>query len=124
MLTPEQKSKLELLTHHEKYGKILIEAIKSWELSKPMRRLFGIRFADTWKLEPFSNNCCCLIGAALLYKPANVNNYCQSITDNFSISVNETENLINGFDQNHSFCSSEAYNFGRQVSEIIFGEIK
>lgn len=123
MLTPEQKSKLEPLTHHEKYGKILIEAMRSWETTKPARRIFGIKFSYTWQLEPFSNQNCCLIGAALLYKKANVNSYCESFEDTYLVSSHETENLISGFDQSHSFSSSEAYDFGRQVSEIIFGEI-
>lgn len=127
MLTPEQKFKLEPLTHHKKYGKILIEAMKSWETTKPTRRCFGIDLTksnDTWRLCKFSNKCCCLIGASLLDKKSNVNHFVRSAVEIYSVFPNEIENLISGFDQNYSFCSSEAYDFGRQISEIIFGKIK
>ena len=129
MLTPEQKSKLEPLTHHEKYGKILIEAMKSWETIRPERRCFGIDLKESniWELykfaNEFANECCCLIGAALLDKKSNVNHYVVSAVDIYSVLPNEIENLIGGFDQDSSFSSSEAYDFGLQVSEIIFGEI-
>lgn len=129
MLTQDQKLKLEPLTHHEKYGKLLIEAMRSWETIRPERRCFGIdlKESNTWGLykfvNKFANKCCCLIGAALLDKKSNVNHYVASAVDIYSVLPNEIENLIGGFDQDSSFSSSEAYDFGRQVSEIIFGEI-
>lgn len=125
MLTPEQKSKLEPLIHHEKYGKILIEAMKSWEKTNPVRRCFGIELkeSNTWGLNKFPRKWCCLIGAALLDKQSNVNHYVKSAADIYSVFLNEIENLIGGFDQNSPSCSSDAYDFGRQVSEIIFGKV-
>lgn len=129
MLTPDQKEKLELLTHHEKYGKLLIEAIKSWETTNPSKRIFGIKLAknfENWEIDSFYDDRCCLIGAALSGKKANMSSFVKSIVDNYSILYAETENLINGFDQidSNSFCSSGAYDFGKQVSEIIFGKMK
>lgn len=129
MLTPEQKSKLEPLIHHEKYGKILIEVMKSWETTNPSKRIFGIRLAKNlknWEVDPLYDNRCCLIGAALSGKRTNMASYCKSISDNYSVLHNDTENLVNGFDQNcslYSLRSSEAYIFGSQVSEIIFGKV-
>lgn len=119
MLTPEQKSKLEPLTHHEKYGKILIEAIKSWEKTIPTRHMFGIKFENNWKLEPFAHKCCCLIGAALLDKKAVVNNFSKSIAYTYQITEYESDQLIAGFDQN-TYSNSEAFRFGKSISKIIF----
>ncbi len=127
MLTQEQKDKLHPLTLHPKFGKLLIEAIKGWENSTPKTQDFGISRFDsdphimrsTWKLNPNSNKCCCLIGSAILGKDSSYG-IISSAMNNFSLSEKEVNEIINGFD--YLFSDSEGHNFGNSVSKIIFGE--
>jgi len=120
MLTQEQKDQLEPLTKHEKFGKLLIEAIKTWETIKPSRRIWGLlKNKNVWELS--SNNCCCLIGAALIGKESKVDNYISSTSDNYELSFDVIEDLVSGFDKSIYDTGSEACNFGKAVSDIVIG---
>lgn len=53
MLTEEQKIKLELLTHHPKYGKLLIDAMETWDFTTPSQNTIGI---TRWESDRFSDD--------------------------------------------------------------------
>lgn len=125
MLTQNQKDKLEPLTHHEKFGKLLIEAMKTWETATPKRKTWGAtRFddkynlLDKWELRKYSNECC-LIGASIIGKSTK-DGIVESANDCFKLD-NTAWDLICGFDSSDDWESSnEAIKFGRQVADILF----
>jgi hypothetical protein len=126
MLTPEQKSKLEPLTHHEKYGKLLIEAMKTWETTTPKQKTWGVtRFddkynlLDKWELRKDSNECC-LIGASMIEKSFTEYEIVESANDCFKLDDTAWD-LICGFDSFDDLeFSNEANKFGRQVADMLF----
>lgn len=126
MLTQNQKDKLEPLTRHEKFGKLLIEAMKTWESATPKQKTWGAtRFddkcnlLDKWKLRKDSNECC-LIGASVVEKSLTENDIVESANDYFKLD-NTAWDLVCGFDSSDDWESSnEAIKFGRQVAEILF----
>lgn len=133
MLTEEQKIKLEPLTHHPKYGKLLIDAMKTWDFTTPSQNTIGItrwesdRFSDDviplykWKIDESYNNCCCLVGASLLGKDSH-HNLKVSILISFDISRSDVKQLIDGFDGVIDFVDSnhEGYKFAKLVSQCLF----
>jgi len=118
MLTQDQKSKLEPLTKHEKFGKLLIEAIKTWEVIHPKQREFGVFKGKEFKWEADSETGCCLIGAAITGKDSRHERICTA-TDCFSLDRKDLWALSDGFDD-HSIDESEACLFGKTVSDIVF----
>jgi hypothetical protein len=122
MLTKKQLKQLKPLIKHEKFGSILVEAIKGWKTTAPTKGTFGV-------LHPYKigqafksyNKECCLLGAACLNKRPNKSfeSIQQYIEDKFKISNSESRSLIQGFDQNFSGYTDEAFNFGKQVSDIV-----
>lgn len=130
MLTQDQKNQLEPLTLHPRFGKLLTEAIKAWEVSSPKKGAYGVFFNSDEKGYRFSdekNHCCCLIGAALyrLQSPIEEGCYSSDATSTYDICENEMTGLINGFDTDENQYGegklyTEAYNFGLSVSNICF----
>lgn len=133
MLTEIQKSKLEPLTHHPKYGKLLIDAMKTWDFTTPSQNTIGItrwesdRFTDDvipvykWKIDEGYNNCCCLVGAFLLGKDSH-HDVWDSISISFNISRSNVRQLIDGFDGviNSVDSNHEGYQFAKSVSQCLF----
>ena len=120
MLTEIQKSKLEPLTHHEKYGKLLIDAMKTWETIHPKQREFGVFRGKDSKWEADYETGCCLIGAAIAGKDSQDDRFAV-ITKSFSFEEKDIWVLSDGFDV-HSNDESEAWLFGKTVSDIVFGK--
>ena len=118
MLTEIQKLKLEPLTHHEKYGKLLINAMKTWETIHPKQREFGVFRGKDSKWEADSEIGCCLIGAAITGKNSRHERICTAIKY-FSLDRKDMWSLSDGFDD-HSTNDSEAWLFGKTVSDILF----
>lgn len=133
MLTQEQKNQLEPLMKHERYGQLLIDAMETWEIADPKQTTYGVtRWCEDYEidtlipkyiLDPCDNNCCCLIGGALVGKSSN-QSYSDSIINIYNLSETETSSLIKGFDsevESEEF-NNEAYRFGKSVSAIIFAK--
>lgn len=126
MLTQDQKDKLEPLTKHEKFGKLLIEAMKTWETATPKQKTWGAtRFddkynlLDKWKFRKDSYECC-LIGAAMIEKSLTENDIVESANDYFKLD-DMAWDLICGFDSpDYWEFSHEAGKFGKQVADILF----
>lgn len=129
MLTQSQLDKLNSLTQHPKFGKLLLDAIENWKQIKPGRLDYGISSkllddgSDIFIGDKFK---CCLIGASLIGKTCNwtkretTHEHCVKY---FGISEDEVISLISGFDRSRDrapSASKEAYEFGYKVSEIIF----
>lgn len=119
MLTQDQKLKLEPLTHHEKYGKLLIDAMKTWENFYPKQREFGVFRGKESKWEAYENGCC-LIGAAIVGKDSHYDR-CTAVMKSFLFEEKDIWTLTNGFD-GHCDNESEAWLFGKTVSDIVFGK--
>lgn len=132
MLTQEQIEKLELLTKHPRFGQILQDAMSNWIQPNinPVHGDFGVIYSnDRFILE---KDCCCLIGSFILGKK-NLNPLeeeetlrCELAGQYLDISYWEITAIVDGFDQrmlkfNASF--PEAYDFGKQVSLILFGDL-
>lgn len=136
MLTPEQKSKLEPLTQNERYGKLLLNAMKSWETTNPSRGTFGITdykenddvSLESEKLDYFvlDNGCkCCLIGASLLGKKSQ--GFTSALEEEYGLNFAEKVAIIDGFDAPNSvsvYSDYDAFLFAKNVSEILFGVAK
>lgn len=119
MLTQEQKDLLEPLTHHEKYGKLLSDAMKTWETAKPKMFTFGLEMGGgEWKLDSF--NSCCFVGASLVIKNKKQELIIESVVEIFALSKSEVWALSDGFDRNPTCSESEAYIFANKVSSIVF----
>lgn len=126
MLTPEQINKLQTLTSHPKFGKLLIDAIIIWMYAIPKRETWGvIDHSDSNLVELTKENCCCLIGAASVGKPNQ--NIRDLISDYFEISFEDYASLMCGFDGDRDLYGGyhhddDAYSFGRNVARIVFSE--
>jgi len=125
MLTQEQKDKLEPLTKHSKFGKLLVEAMKAWEIAAPAKGNFGLDklwLDSKFEFNSLKNPSCCLIGALLFKKTSNSYSLCLSAQYIFKLDHDDVNFLVAGFDCSNSFISekSEAYLFGNQVSNILF----
>lgn len=137
MLTEIQKARLDFLVEIPKYGKILNDTIKIWNLNNitPTRGSYGLGisiFSKTYCIDEY--NKCCLLGGALVGKsPCNdiaLGNigFIESFRTYFDISRKEFHDLHFGFDErenlnNLALISNEktpAYNFGKSVNEILF----
>jgi len=115
MLTQNQKDKLEPLTNHPKFGKLLSAAIKTWENINPKQ----FTFCDDYR------NCknCCLVGASVLNEYMSFENIESAITlahENFNITEYDVITLSDGFDNNPSY-EAEGYKFGKAVADIVIG---
>lgn len=125
MLTQEQKDLLEPLTRHEKYGKLLIDAMKTWEIGEPKRGTYGI--AKTNNVWEFGNayKRCCMVGASVIGKSGN-NSYLEEAMTTFNLSLFSVLDLARGFDDSSQYSAYlpgadfEAYQFGSKVSAILF----
>jgi hypothetical protein len=123
MLTQDQKEKLEPLTKHKSFGKLLIEAMKTWEIVDP-RSGFGVdrwgsddNLLKFWKLDSH-NSGCCLLGASILGKDS-TGSFIESVEKEFQINHGTAWELSDGF-ENCASVETEASLFGEQVSEIVF----
>jgi len=133
MLTPEQKAKLEPLMNNERYGNLLLNAMKTWETTNPTRGTFGItdyKANDDVSLESekldyyiLYNGCkCCLIGASLLGKKS-CSGFTSALEEEYGLSFAEKIAIIDGFDAPGSISTYSDYNaflFAKSVSEILF----
>lgn len=133
MLTQEQKSKLESLTYNERYGKLLLSAMKTWETTNPSRGTFGITdykvtddvLFETEKLDYYilDNGCkCCLIGASLLGKKSR-SGFTSALEEEYELSFAEKVAIVDGFDAPNSvsfYSDYDAFLFAKSVSEILF----
>ena len=137
MLTEEQKSKLEPLTQNERYGKLLLNAMKTWEESNPYRGTFGVadykyNYDGQFKIEDSEhftldeNRNCCLIGASLLGKKS-CSGIASALEEEYGLSFAEKIAIIDGFDAPNRasiYSDYDAFLFAKSVSEIIFGIAK
>lgn len=124
MLTDIQIEKLLPLTKHERYGKILEDAINNWknEDVDPKQGVWGVyifnQFENIFRL---GNDCACLLGAALINKH-NCGEYLTTIVNNYNISSEEAKGILNGFDYPWRDSINEAEDFGSNVAKILFDE--
>lgn len=130
MLTQDQIDKLQPLLQHPKFGNLLKESIKNWKITTPSTGIYGIITNESNKFEinPKLDNCCCLISSSLIGKYdhgslendrdywANVHN---SASSEYDISISEIEELMSGFDGDFIGVNAEAYNFGKEVANIV-----
>jgi hypothetical protein len=128
MLDKEKLLKLEPLTKHEKFGRLLTEAIRGWEINDPVQCSYGIR-SNNKKFFSYEESCCCLISAALIDKKDAgyidedldiFSNVHQSAMLEFHLTKNEIYDLMSGFDGDSLGKGSEAYNFAREIATILF----
>lgn len=125
MLTQEQKDLLEPLTHHERYGKLLIDAIKIWETANPKQKTYGVSrwnddYQNKWELQTDYNNCC-LVGASVVGK-SEKNSCTEEVMTAFNLSMLEALSLARGFDESDLYNEDfSAYSFGKKVARILFG---
>lgn len=129
MLTQDQKDKLESLTKHERYGKLLIDALISWETNNPKQKMYGVtrwnnEIKSNWEVRTDRDGCC-LVGASILGKSES-DSFIGEATYNFGLVISEILSLANGFDLVDQTRSDDvnAYNFGKQVAEILFHDSK
>ncbi len=125
MLTLNQKEKLQPLILHPRFGKLLIDAIDTWEVTNPAKGDFGIiesPLNDLWILDSRSSKTCCLIGASLLNKTAYAGGFSNTAANYFSLPFEEIGNIIAGFDNGSISYGRfpESYEFGKSVSNIVF----
>lgn len=124
MLTQEQKDLLEPLTRHERYGKLLIDAMKTWEIAEPKKATYGVSrynndVQSNWEIISDYNKCC-LVGASIVGK-SEKDSRTEETMIAFDLSELEALSLAAGFDGYDEFNSDfEAYRFGNQVSAILF----
>jgi hypothetical protein len=142
-LTKNQLEKLEPLTNHPKYGKLLQVAIGNWEDCDPIKEDYGIWFNEkqnTWTDYTYTtndmNDCPkCLIGSAIAncknnfvteaHYPNGLKMDPQIIkaSEEYSLLPEEVCSLVAGFDLGDAlFIHKEAYDFGKQVSMILFND--
>src|SRR5690606_30806684 len=106
MLTQDQIDKLQLLTQHSKFGKLLQDAIEVWKRKDvaPVHGSFGIYdINNKFVFDPDDEcNNCCLVGAALYNKNVIVSDkeiFTPSASKAFNLSNNEIRSLFAGFDK-------------------------
>ena len=112
MLTQDQKNQLNPLTLHPKFGRLLTEAIKTWETMTPKQRTF---------CDDTMNNCC-LVGASVLNDYILSSNWKSAVTlASEKFTGYEVVTVSDGFDNEPSY-EDEGYNFGKAVSDIVLGK--
>lgn len=122
MLTQEQKDKLESFTKHSKFGKLLVDAIKTWEEINPAIEEYGTKVDYDKKLiVKDCVNGCCLIGASVLNKISFDHSIDRTAQKYFELSTSDVEQIIAGFDDtyNNDKVDSEAYRFARNIGRIV-----
>jgi hypothetical protein len=129
MITEEQKNQLEILTRHERYGQLLIDAIKSWEKINPEQETYGVSRWNTHIKSEWQGDInwdgCCLVGASIIGK-SNHDAYLEEVMTSFNLKLIECLSLAYGFDgsdKRDDVCN-EAYDFGNQVAKILFNDSK
>lgn len=139
MLTQEQIEKLEPLTKHPRYGKILKDAMVNWMLPnvspRMLRDVWGV-LGVTWINDRYviNGNFCDLIDGFVANKQNIDPNYrkdiipwCEDIAMQYAeVTFVEIRMLNEGFEQIIGISSlefPEAYDFGKQVSIAIFGDV-
>jgi hypothetical protein len=126
MLTQEQKDLLEPLTHHQKFGKLLQEAIKGWEEVNPKKNQYGLnhkfnKFELLIREDDSESIGCCLLGSAMLFKYSDGSSVFSSVLQLFSkLNENSVSELMIGFDGDDMNNETEAYKFGKQINKILF----
>lgn len=131
MLTQEQIEKLEPLTKHPRFGQILQDAMTNWMLPNvtPKMAFWGVDWLNgRYVLSKNFRGRCCLIGSYVINKENEdaQDPFCSDIASQYSgIEFVEITAIISGFDQSISYTGlfQDAYNFGKQVSIILFGDI-
>lgn len=125
MLTQEQLEKLEPLTQHPKYGKLLSDAIEVWkkENATPTKGTWGI--IDDWEVQFNSDGTgrYCLIGAGLLDKLVVDHSKIATVSNYFKLDNLDFDLIVWGFDNVRvydEFQNHDAYQFGLAVSKILF----
>lgn len=125
MLTDTQLEKLEPLTKHPRYGKLLNNAIETWKNYGIQKFSYGIfPIADQFQVDSRCKGCC-LIGASIVNKKTDQEIYakCASL---YELNEKEVGAIIGGFDdlgmiaQNIDPSAKNAYDFGKNVSEMLF----
>lgn len=124
MLTQEQIEKLEPLTLHPKYGKLLKSAISSWKKCKPESRHFGVIKKDNKFCRDKNWKGCCLIGASLLNKKADEDILGSAVKKYKLDEIKEVWDLVYGFDGLSKDTAlhikyEEAYDFSKKVKEVL-----
>lgn len=127
MLTKEQLDKLQPLTNHPKYGKLLEAAIPTWKKVKPASNHMGMAFKNGKIIKNKDVKGCCLIGASVWKKrcPKPHNPFFSVVSTNFNISEKDFQSLIDGFDAKfkegcrESDEINDAFIFGMLVREIV-----
>jgi hypothetical protein len=121
-LTQEQISQLNSLTLHPRFGQLLKDAMKTWEIAIPIQFDHGL--SVNWKFRDRENPECCLLGAAFANKDA-----AAAQSGEFSKGLDEIYKIENhpreftwGFDGRQLFYESEAYDFASDVRKILFGK--
>lgn len=120
-LTQEQIQKLQPLTQHPKFGKLLQDAIEIWKKENiiPVIKDFGVIPYETDLIYIIRDKGCCLLGAALVNKPCH-KAFFNTIKEYYNLSISEYDGLWVGFDIEPLFSEDfEAWKFGKQVHEII-----
>jgi hypothetical protein len=137
MLTQDQLTQLEPLTKHQKFGKLLSDAIEIWKREDvtPVCGKLGISkkyslFSCKYEFNNV-NKCCCLIGAAMLGKnmrgEGRARRSCtayNSAEKEFNITFNEVQGLWKSFDGWNKdvydgYEDIEAIEFANAVRKII-----
>ena len=129
MITEDQKNQLEIFTRHERYGRLLNDAIKSWEKITPKQRSYGVtRWNDDntqseWQVDDHQDGCC-LIGASILGK-SKYDTHLEEAAVAFDLNIFEVLSLAYGFDfsEKRDNDNIEALEFGNQVARILFNHV-
>lgn len=123
MLTQEQKDKLESFTKHPKFGKLLVDAIITWEEINPAIDEYGVKvdFSDKGLIVKDRTKGCCLIGASVLNKISFDYSIDRTARKYFELSNSDVEEIIDGFDDvyEENRVNSEAYRFARNIGQIV-----
>lgn len=94
--------------------------MKTWESIHPKQREFGVFRGKDSKWEADSETGCCLIGAASVGKDSQDNMFI-AVIKSFPFEEKDIWPISDGFDD-HSNNESEAWLFGKTVSDIVFGK--
>lgn len=135
MLTENQKANLLKLTDHPKFGKLLIDAIETWNREDilPWKRKYGIEFVNYRfeKIKWHGPSPCCLVGSALLEKDLIHESKRYEISEAmffalmkfYNINHDEANALIDGFDgvndSGFKLLYPETFKFANDVARAL-----
>lgn len=126
MLTAKQKERLHPFTLHTLFGEMLIDAMVVWETTNPAQLTFGVApnsnhwESSIWEVDK-SDKGCCLVGASIVGKKAN-DVKIGVAASTFKINKTTIWLISDGFDSSYDNNEDEAFQFGRNVSRILFDE--